>query len=119
MGQRRLPGTAYPQGPAKCPVSHADGLDMSRAWQGGSTTRWRKTRAFVLDRDGWTCQLCGELIRPSLIPPHPRSASVHHTVSRAVVGDDPRYLQAAHRDCNTAAGEPGRHDPAPRPRTSW
>ena len=27
----------------------------------GSTRQWRKTRARVLERDGWRCQVCGEL----------------------------------------------------------
>jgi 5-methylcytosine-specific restriction endonuclease McrA len=32
---------------------------MSRAWKGGSTSRWRKIREAVLKRDG-CCQMCGQ-----------------------------------------------------------
>lgn len=30
---------------------------MSAAWIGGSDRRWRKLRLYVLDRDGFTCQM--------------------------------------------------------------
>jgi hypothetical protein len=30
---------------------------MSRAWSGGSTRAWRRLRLFVLNRDGWACQV--------------------------------------------------------------
>lgn len=96
---------------------------MSSAWAAGSTPAWRRLRLWVLTRDGWTCQLCGEPIDPTLRGggrrPHPMSASVHHTLGRDATGDDPRYLVAAHRRCNLAVGEPGRHDPPPRPATRW
>ncbi|MBN6037465.1 HNH endonuclease [Amycolatopsis sp. 195334CR] len=91
---------------------------MSKAWAGGSTRRWRKTRLHVLNRDRWTCQLCGQVISPGLRPPHPRSASVHHTRGKRY-GDDPRYLQAAHRQCNQQVGDPTRHDPEPKAMTAW
>lgn len=83
---------------------------MSKTWQSGSTTAWRALRQAVLDRDRWTCQLCHEPIPHGLAPKHPRSAQVHHTRDRRIVGDDPRYLQAAHRLCNQKAGQPGRDE---------
>lgn len=92
---------------------------MSKSWSQGSTRAWRKVRLGVLDRDEWTCRLCGLPINPELRPPHPKSSSVHHTLDRGIVGDDPRYLVASHRDCNAQAGEPGRHDPEPKPMTRW
>lgn len=95
---------------------------MSNAWRSGSTAAWRRVRAAVLERDGWTCQLCGERIPHGLPRLDPLSAQVHHTRSRALVGDDPRWLQAAHRLCNARAGEPGyvqQGDPAPTPGTWW
>jgi 5-methylcytosine-specific restriction endonuclease McrA len=92
---------------------------MSNAWAKGSTTRWRKLRLLVLNRDGWVCQLCGHRIDPRVRHPHPRSAHVHHTKGKAY-GDDPEHLQAAHRECNLAAGDPtAAPDPAPRPMTKW
>lgn len=92
---------------------------MSRAWRGGSTRAWRKLRTLVLNRDAWTCQLCQQHINPTLTPPHPRSATVHHTKGKAY-GDDPRYLVAAHRECNMEVGDPtATPDPAPTPMTRW
>jgi 5-methylcytosine-specific restriction endonuclease McrA len=38
------------------------------------------------------------------------AAQVHHVRDRRLVGDDPRYLQAAHRLCNQKAGQPGKTD---------
>jgi hypothetical protein len=40
---------------------------------------------------------------------------VHHTLGRAVTGDDPRYMVAAHRTCNLEARTP----PQPRKVSSW
>lgn len=78
---------------------------MSRSWQGGSTRRWRKIRAIVLDRDGHLCQLRLDVCTGT-------ATQVHHTHGRAVTGDDPAYLVAACRECNLKIGEPARHDPA-------
>ncbi len=88
------------------------------AWAKGSTRKWRKTRLHVLNRDRWICHLCGHRISRRLRRPHPKSASVHHLVGKAY-GDDPSQLVAAHLDCNLEAGNPMRHDPQPRPGTSW
>jgi 5-methylcytosine-specific restriction endonuclease McrA len=79
---------------------------VSERWAGGSTRAWRDTRAAVLDRDRWTCQLCGERIPRGLPRDDPDSAQVHHTRDRRLVGDDPRYLVASHRRCNLTAGDP-------------
>jgi 5-methylcytosine-specific restriction endonuclease McrA len=91
----------------------------SKAWARGSTRAWRRLRLAVLNRDGWTCQLCSERIDPTLRPPHPMSSAVHHTVGRRTSGDDPRYLVAAHRQCNEQAGSPERNDPRPVSSTRW
>lgn len=85
---------------------------MSKAWQGGSTRSWRRVRAAVLQRDGHRCQL-------KLDGCEVRADQVHHTRNRQLVGDNPEFLVAACGPCNRAAGEPGRHDPAPAPRQWW
>ncbi|MGA6164296.1 hypothetical protein [Amycolatopsis magusensis] len=72
----------------------------------------------MLNRDRWICQLCHRVINPLLRNPHPQSAAVHHTRGKRY-GDDPRYLQAAHRLCNQQAGDPTRHDPEPKVMTQW
>ena len=60
----------------------------------GSTRQWRNTRARVLARDRWTCQLCG--------------AVAHHVdhITPVLFGgsDDESNLQAFCADCNLAKG---------------
>jgi 5-methylcytosine-specific restriction endonuclease McrA len=86
---------------------------MSRSWVKGSTPGWRKTRAGVLARDGYVCQLKLEGCAT-------RADQVHHTVGRSASGDDPQHLVAACRSCNLKVGDPSRaSDPSPRPRTRW
>lgn len=92
---------------------------MSNAWRNGSTATWRKLRVAVLDRDGWICQLCGRTIPRGVHRDDPLAPQVHHTRNRALVGDDPNYLQATHRKCNLAAGEPGVDDPEPHVGAWW
>lgn len=92
---------------------------MSRSWTKGSTRAWRKLRMQILERDRWICKLCHEPINPLITDPNdPRSAQVHHTMGKDA-GDDPRYLAATHRECNQRAGDPTKHNPAPRPVTDW
>jgi hypothetical protein len=87
---------------------------VSRAWAGGSTRAWRRLRLWVLDRDGWRCRLriagvCTDV-----------ATCVHHTLGRAVTGDDPAYLVASCDPCNKHVGDPARKpDPDPRPMTRW
>lgn len=85
---------------------------MSKAWAKGSTSAWRRIRVDVLGRDRYRCRL--QLAGCTTI-----ADQVHHTVPRTVVGDDPEYLVAACRHCNLKAGNPQRHEPAPRPTTAW
>lgn len=96
---------------------------MSRSWAKGSTTAWRRTRALVLQRDEYQCQIrlagCVGLEKWSLTGRY--AAHVHHTKGRAITGDDPRHLVTSCRPCNIAVGDPSaqRHDPAPRPTSKW
>ncbi|MEU8636778.1 hypothetical protein AB0C38_31795 [Amycolatopsis sp. NPDC048633] len=92
---------------------------MSISWRGGSTRRWRKLRAYVLDRDRWVCQLCNQPIDPKVKHPDPESAHVHHLDGK-VYGDDLDRMVAVHRRCNLAAGDPTRTaDPEPKRVTAW
>jgi hypothetical protein len=86
---------------------------MSRAWRGGSTRAWRRTRAAVLARDNYRCR--NQI--PGICTGH--ATCVHHTHGRNTTGDDPRYLIASCHPCNQHIGDPTRNDPAPRPRTRW
>ena len=103
---------------------------MSRTWAKGSTRAWRRLRAFILTRDGYRCRAhadgwcdkapgehtCTE--RAELRGPHRGHA--HHTLGKAVTGDDPRYIVAACQACNLHIGDPTKQaDPQPKPRTRW
>lgn len=96
------------------------GTGVSDSWDGGGSREWRRLRLFVLRRDGWVCQLCGEGIDRTLVwdphHPDPRYGSVHHLLGKAF-GDDPAHLVAAHLGCNKKIGKPkgGGGDPDPRP----
>lgn len=88
---------------------------MSRAWAGGSTSKWRRTRAQVLQRDHHLCQIqlagtCTTL-----------ADCVHHTIGRALTGDDPEWMVAACTPCNLKIGDPTTRPPDPQPRrmTQW
>lgn len=60
----------------------------------GSTTRWRRLRAFVLVRDGHRCHVCGG-----------PATEVDHVVPRALGGtDDLSNLKAICRADNLAKG---------------
>lgn len=62
---------------------------------GGSTTRWRRIRLFVLRRDQYICALCGE----------GGADSAGHILARVHGGDDsPSNLQAEHLVCPDGTG---------------
>ena len=91
---------------------------MSKSWGRGSTRRQRRIRAEVLARDhdrGCRAHRDGWCAAPG-VAPHTCTDTqdcVHHTLGKAVTGDDPRHQVAACTTCNLAIGEPGRHDDPP------
>jgi hypothetical protein len=95
---------------------------MSKAWAGGSTRQWRRVRAAVLahnrlpKRLGGNDGLCVRAI-PDVCTG--QATQVHHTLGRAVTGDDPRYLEATCAPCNQHIGEPRTHEPQPKIRSRW
>lgn len=80
---------------------------MSALKPAGSTRRWRRIRAYVLERDAFACRF--------VVPDRPGgicgayATHVHHVDPRATGGtDDPAKLAAACSDHNLAKGsEPG------------
>lgn len=73
------------------------------------------SRREVYERDGWTCQLCGDPVDPDLDYPDPACASLDHVVPLSRGGThDSTNLQLAHLRCNYAAGD-RKDDQAPRP----
>lgn len=89
---------------------------MSRAWAGGSTRAYRKTRAAVLVANAITHRGACVLALPGVCAG--RATQAHHVLGRGVTGDDPRYMVGACGPCNRAVGEP-EPDPEPMPRTRW
>lgn len=87
---------------------------MSKSWAGGSTSAWRRIRLQILIRDDHRCQI--------RLPNTCTGAAehVHHTLGRAITGDDPEHMVAACAACNLKFGEPSKHpDPQPRRMTQW
>jgi 5-methylcytosine-specific restriction endonuclease McrA len=69
-------------------------LLMSALKDNGSTSKWRKIRQRILQRDGYTCQHCGQ-----------EGNSVDHIISRVHGGsDDDWNLQTLCTPCNSSKG---------------
>lgn len=61
----------------------------------------RFTRREIFDRDRWRCGLCGMSIPTNLAWPHPRSASLDHTIPLGADGTHTRAnVKASHLRCN-------------------
>lgn len=96
---------------------------MSKAWAKGSTSTWRKLRARILlanqlENEGRCCVGVPDVCTGQA-PHSPTVNTVHHTMGRAVTGDDPRYLVACCKECNEHIGEPKRSSPQHRTITQW
>lgn len=100
---------------------------MSRSWQHGSTSRWRRTRAAILranrHENAGRCTLnvgvrCPRHDRPCTGVCTGTADQVHHVRGKAY-GDDPRYLVPACAACNGHVGNPTHTVPAPRPVSQW
>jgi 5-methylcytosine-specific restriction endonuclease McrA len=86
---------------------------VTNSWTKGSSRAWRQVRLFVLNRDGYLCQLrlscCTGL-----------ATEAHHVLGRQITGDDPQFIVASCKRCNLRVGTPSGHaDPAHTARTSW
>lgn len=86
---------------------------MSQSWSGGSSRAWRKVRRFVLERDGYRCQVPTEAGQPCL----EHATHVDHVVPRSQGGAflDPANLRAACQACNLTRGSARPR----RPQRSW
>jgi hypothetical protein len=66
------------------------------------------SKAAILERDKWTCQLCGERIPRTARWPHPLSASMDHVIPLSLGGThEPANVQSAHLGCNSTKGNRG------------
>lgn len=83
---------------------------MSGGWRSGGSRRWRRIRAAVLlanlDETGGVCRVGVRDVCTGM------AQTAHHTLGRAVTGDDPAHLIAACTACNAHIGEPAKHNPA-------
>lgn len=62
-------------------------------------------RLLIAERDGWTCQLCGEPVDFNADPHHPMAPSLDHVVPLALGGEHaPGNVQLAHMECNRLKG---------------
>lgn len=125
----------FPRNPAICSVCGADFMGTTRqkycsprcGWvaenarrgRGGHRTRHTGARreryddAYVFERDGWRCHICGQKIRKNLKWPHPRSASVDHLVPCGPQDKGPDILanvRASHLRCNESKGRRAMND---------
>jgi hypothetical protein len=71
---------------------------VSKAWEGGSTRAHRKSRALVLARDGYRCQLRIPGVCTTV------AHHAHHTLGKAVTGDNPEHMVASCEACNLHVG---------------
>lgn len=79
--------------------------DGCRKEQGKRRNRTARHRQLVLDRDGWTCHLCGDGIPRDAIYPDPFYGTLDHVIPDSLGGsDEPENLRAAHFICNTVRG---------------
>lgn len=90
---------------------------MSKAWARGSTAQWRKLRSRVLTANLVENQ--GRCVLSLTGICTGQADVVHHTLGRAVTGDDPKYLVACCAACNLAVGEPKNNTPPHRRVSNW
>ena len=68
-----------------------------------NTSKWKRRRLEILNRDGWTCQYCGNALTRD-------TATVDHIIPRKLwphnpaAADDPTNLLAACKTCNYHKG---------------
>jgi len=84
--------------------------DARSAAARGYDAAWSRVRLVVLDRDGWTCQVCGDL-----------ADQVDHVIPLAAGGArlDPSNLRACCRSCNVARTHGPGTVRAGRPSRRW
>lgn len=84
-------------------MEEGDG-QVSRSWAGGSTRRWRKFRALILERDGYRCQ-----VPKGGAPCGAHATHVDHIRPLADGGSkwDPANARAACAPCNLSRGTAG------------
>jgi len=88
---------------------------MSAGWSGGSTTRWRRLRAYVLERDRYLCRIGTARVCTRV------ATCVDHIIPKELGGPDHESnLRAACAPCNLGRpkAKPMR-EPEPRSVSRW
>lgn len=88
---------------------------MSKSWEAGSDSRWRRFRLTILKRDKHVCTL-------GLVGCTKAAEHVHHITPLSKGGDkyDPANCAASCASCNTQLGNRDpKPQPEPRPTTEW
>lgn len=70
--------------------------------------RWIREadRLALYERDGWTCQICGEPVNRTPWANDPRDATLDHIIPRSKGGThDPENLRTACHLCNASRGD--------------
>ncbi|MDH6245180.1 HNH endonuclease [Mycobacterium sp. OTB74] len=84
----------------KDPHAKADYARMYRARKRGVHVEFVSSRR-VFERDGWTCRYCHRPVNPALRSPHPRAATLDHTIPLCDGGPHTyANTQLTHRNCN-------------------
>jgi 5-methylcytosine-specific restriction endonuclease McrA len=95
---------------------------VSKGWIHGSTRAWRATRARVLTRDGFLCQL--KIRGVCTVDAPMRGGHAHHVHGKesgcvGCAADRMDHLVATCAACNLHVGEPAAGDPPNRGVTKW
>lgn len=88
---------------------------MSKAWEGGSDTRWRRFRVTILARDKGLCTIKAEGCTTN-------AEHVDHILPLSQGGQkyDPANCRSACAACNLGRGNRARaSQPEPRPLSNW
>ena len=76
--------------------------------RGGAGDAAGYVRAYICERDGWKCGICGDPVNPHLRHPDPGFGSLDHVIPVAHGGtSDPANLRLAHLRCNVQRRDAG------------
>lgn len=88
---------------------------MSKAWEGGSTSRWRAFRLAILTRDKWQCTIVDKGCTG-------KATHVDHIIMLHMGGQkyDPLNARASCESCNLKRKRTNvQPEPAPKRVSSW
>lgn len=107
--EMRAAGRRYPGDPAKRRLNLRAKAQRRRAAVRGARLIERFTDVEIFERDNWRCGICRRRVNKLLKYPHPRSASLDHTVPLSEDPDGHRKanVRCSHLECNVKRGNRG------------